>query len=119
MTAASPPARATDDGSTCPSSDIEFSSEERLGRCTRQTPLDDRTRQLVELAVAIATVDGRALRGQLQRARDLGITDDELEQVIALAAPTIGKPATLAAYDAASVDVPTALDSSSPKPSDA
>lgn len=92
---------------------------DRLERAGHGGPLDDHARRLVELAVAVATCDPRTLRAQLQRARDLGVRDDEIDQVIAIAASAIGKPATLAAYDAAVADVPTAPGDGPPLPSDA
>jgi 4-carboxymuconolactone decarboxylase len=81
---------------------------QRLERAGRDGPLDDHTCHLVELALAIATTTGtqRTLRTDIDHARAAGITDAEIDQLIALAAPTIGKPATLAAYEAADVDVP-------------
>lgn len=92
---------------------------DRLERAGRDGPLDDHACRLVELAVAVVTADPRSLRTQLQRARDHGVRDDEIEQLIALAAPAIGKSATLAAYDAAAADTPTAPDGGPPRPSDA
>jgi alkylhydroperoxidase/carboxymuconolactone decarboxylase family protein YurZ len=80
---------------------------QRLERAGRDGPLDDHTCQIIELAVAIATAESRRLRAHLDRARNLGITDAEIDQLIALAAPSIGTHATLAAYDAADLEVPT------------
>lgn len=79
-----------------------------LERAAREGPLDDRACRLVELAIAIATAEPRVLRAELDRARGQGITDGEIEQMIALAAPAIGKHATRAALDAADVDTPSA-----------
>jgi alkylhydroperoxidase/carboxymuconolactone decarboxylase family protein YurZ len=80
---------------------------QRLERAGRDGLLDDHTCHLIDLAVAIATTAApRALRTHIDHARTLGITDAEIDQLIALAAPTIGKPATLAAYEAADTDVP-------------
>jgi alkylhydroperoxidase/carboxymuconolactone decarboxylase family protein YurZ len=92
---------------------------DRLERAGRDGPLDDRARRLVELAVAVATADPRTLRTEVQRARDHGVRDDEIDQLIALAAPAIGKARTLAAHDAAAADTPAALDAGPPRPSDA
>ena len=83
---------------------------QRLERAGRDGPIDDHTCHLIDLALAIATTAAapRTLRTHIDHARTLGITAAEIDQLIALAAPTIGKPATLAAYEAADADVPVA-----------
>ena len=81
---------------------------QRLERAGRDGPLDDHTCHLIDLTLLIATTNTapRTLRTHIEHARTLGITDAEIDQLIALAAPTIGKHATLAAFEAAAVDVP-------------
>jgi alkylhydroperoxidase/carboxymuconolactone decarboxylase family protein YurZ len=61
-------------------------------------PLDERTRRLVKLGVAIGARQEGAVHSSVRKALALGITPEELEQVVALAAGTLGLPATVAAH---------------------
>jgi len=61
-------------------------------------PLDEKTRQLVKLGIAIGARQEGAVHSGVRKALALGITAEELEQVVALAAGTLGMPATVAAY---------------------
>lgn len=61
-------------------------------------PLDARTQRLVKLAVAIGGLREGAVHASARKALDMGITIEELEQVVALAAGTMGMPATVAAF---------------------
>jgi alkylhydroperoxidase/carboxymuconolactone decarboxylase family protein YurZ len=61
-------------------------------------PLDDRTRQLVKLAIAIGGRQEGATKGHIRRAIEMGITPDEVKHAILLALTTAGFPATVAAY---------------------
>ena len=61
-------------------------------------PLDARTQRLVKLAVAIGALREGAVHAGVRKARDAGATTSEMEQVVALAASTIGLPATVAAW---------------------
>ena len=59
-------------------------------------PLDERTRRLVKLGVAIGAMREGAVRAGVRKALAMGIEPEAIEQVIALAAGTIGMPATVA-----------------------
>ena len=61
-------------------------------------PLDERTRRLVKLAIAVGAQRTGAVHSSVRKARAMGISDAELEQVVALAAGTLGLPATVAAW---------------------
>ncbi len=76
-----------------------WSQYEGLGdACHRAGPLDDKTRRLVKLAIAVgAQLEGGA-RGQVRKARSDGLDPADLEHVVALALPTLGLPGTIAAY---------------------
>ena len=100
---------------------------DQLARAGRNGPLDERTCRLLELAVAIGARDREAIRVAQARLVELAVIAEEIEQIIALAAPTIGKPATSATYGwiglvepgtarSADRDAPTGR---APKPSDA
>lgn len=61
-------------------------------------PLDARTQRLVKFAVAIGALREGAAHASVRKALDAGIGREELEQVVALAAGTLGLPASVAAY---------------------
>ena len=60
-------------------------------------PLDERTRRLVKLAIAVGGRLEGAVRAQARQARDQGMTDAELDHVVLLALTTIGLPSSVAA----------------------
>jgi alkylhydroperoxidase/carboxymuconolactone decarboxylase family protein YurZ len=61
-------------------------------------PLDDRTQRLIKLAVAIGAQRQGAVHSSVRKALAQGIPMEQLEQVVALAAGTLGLPATVAAH---------------------
>jgi alkylhydroperoxidase/carboxymuconolactone decarboxylase family protein YurZ len=61
-------------------------------------PLDLRTQRLVKLAVAIGALREGAVHSGVRKAHDLGVSLEEMEQVVALAATTIGFPAAVAVW---------------------
>jgi len=61
-------------------------------------PLDAKTQRLVKLAVAIGSMREGAVHASVRKAVIDGITEAELEQVVALAAGTMGMPSTAAAF---------------------
>ena len=71
---------------------------ETLAEAGQEGPLDARTARLVKLAVAIGALREGAVHSSVRKALASGITAGEVEQVIALAASTIGLPATVAVY---------------------
>ena len=64
----------------------------------RQGPLDEQTCRLVKLAVAIGALREGAVHSGVRKALATGASRDEIEQVVALAAGTIGLPSAVAAY---------------------
>jgi alkylhydroperoxidase/carboxymuconolactone decarboxylase family protein YurZ len=69
-----------------------------LGKAGRQGPLDDRAVRLVKLAVAVGALREGAVHANVRKALASGITPQEIEQVLALAAGTLGLPAAVAAF---------------------
>ena len=63
-----------------------------------QGPLDERTQRLVKFAVAVGAQREGATHASVRKALRMGIPREELEQVVALAAGTLGLPSTVAAY---------------------
>ena len=61
-------------------------------------PLDDRTCRLVKLGIAIGAMREGAVHSGVRKALGMGITAEEVEQVVALAAGTLGLPSTVAAF---------------------
>jgi 4-carboxymuconolactone decarboxylase len=61
-------------------------------------PLDDRTARLVKLAVAMGAQHEGAVHASVRKALAMGVTREELEHVVALAAGTLGFPQAVAAY---------------------
>ncbi len=61
-------------------------------------PLDERTARLVKLAIAIGAGKEGAVHASVRKAQAIGITLEELEQVVALSAGTLGLPTAVAAH---------------------
>jgi alkylhydroperoxidase/carboxymuconolactone decarboxylase family protein YurZ len=65
----------------------------------RQGPLDERSRRLLRLGVAIGTQSLGGVKSQARRALQEGFTPDELRHAALLAMPTVGFPAMIAAAE--------------------
>ena len=63
-----------------------------------QGPLDARTIRLLKLAVAIGAHREGAVHSAVRKALKAGLTREELEQVVALGASTVGMPSSVAAF---------------------
>jgi len=61
-------------------------------------PLDVKSQRLVKLAVAIGALREGAVHSSVRKARDAGASVAEMEQVVALAASTLGFPSTVAVW---------------------
>ncbi len=61
-------------------------------------PLDLRAQRLAKLAIAIGAMREGAVSSAVRKAEDAGVTLEEMEQVVALAASTIGFPASVATW---------------------
>lgn len=61
-------------------------------------PLDERTARLVKLAVAIGAMREGAVHASVRKALAMGIEREAIEQVVALAAGTIGLPSAVAIF---------------------
>ena len=60
--------------------------------------LDAKTQRLLKLAIAIGAMREGAVHSGVRKARDAGASLAEMEQVVALAASTIGFPASVAVW---------------------
>jgi len=71
---------------------------EKLGHeCHEAGPLDDKTRRLVKLGITIGARMEGAVRSHTKRAKEAGISEDEILHVAVLAITTIGFPSSIAA----------------------
>jgi len=61
-------------------------------------PLDARTQRLLKLAIAVGARREGAVHSGVRKARDAGASAAEIEQVVALAASTIGFPSAVAVW---------------------
>lgn len=70
----------------------------KLGEVCHETgPLDEKTRRLLKLALAVAFRHEGAVHSATRNALKCGVTREELEHVVILAITTIGWPAAHAA----------------------
>lgn len=63
-----------------------------------QGPLDEKTARLVKLGIAVGAMREGAIRSGARKALAMGISREEIAQVIALAAGTMGMPSTVAVF---------------------
>jgi alkylhydroperoxidase/carboxymuconolactone decarboxylase family protein YurZ len=71
---------------------------EALGiECHGAGPLDERSRALVKVALAIGARQEGGVHAQVRKALQKGITPEELRHVALLSLPTIGFPPAMAA----------------------
>jgi len=66
--------------------------------CAQAGPLDAKTRELIKLGMAIGGRLEGAVHAHARRAVAAGASSDEIRHVVALAAPTVGFPTTVAAF---------------------
>lgn len=71
---------------------------ELTGEAGREGPLDVKCARLVKLALSIGTMREGAVHAAVRKALAVGVTRAEIDQVITLAAGSIGFPATVAVY---------------------
>ena len=57
-----------------------------------------KTMRLVKLGIAIGAMREGAIRSGVRKAQVMGIRREEIEQVVALAAGTLGLPSTVAVF---------------------
>lgn len=62
----------------------------------QEGPLDDKRLRLLKLAIAVGAMRQGAVTSAARKALDAGVGEDEILQVVALAATTLGFPATVA-----------------------
>lgn len=65
--------------------------------CAQAGPLNERTRRLVKLALAVGARSEGAIHSHVRRALEEGASIEELKQVAMLSIPTVGFPNAVAA----------------------
>ena len=65
--------------------------------CRQWGPLDDKTRRLIKLGIAIGLNSEGAVRSHARRALEEGISPEELRHAVLMAFTTAGFPAMIAA----------------------
>jgi len=71
---------------------------ETIHEAGKDGPLGEKTARLVKLGIAIGALREGAIHSSVRKALAADITMAEIEQVIALAAGTLGLPSTVAVY---------------------
>jgi 4-carboxymuconolactone decarboxylase len=69
-----------------------------LSEAGQQGPLDEATQRLVKLGVAIGSMREGAVHSAVRKALAAGVSHEAIDQVIALAATTIGLPPAVAVF---------------------
>ncbi|MBI4510502.1 MAG: carboxymuconolactone decarboxylase family protein [Deltaproteobacteria bacterium] len=67
-----------------------------MAEAGKEGPLDAKTARLVKLGIAIGALREGAVRSGVRKGLAAGVSKAEIEQVVALAAGTVGLPATVA-----------------------
>ena len=61
-------------------------------------PLGEKTRRLIKLGIAVGALRQGAVSSAARKARGAGASEEEIRQVVALAASTLGFPSTVAVF---------------------
>ena len=61
-------------------------------------PFDPKQIRMIKLAIAVGALREGAVRSSVRKAAALGITQKELDQIVSLAAGTLGFPSTVAVF---------------------
>jgi 4-carboxymuconolactone decarboxylase len=69
-----------------------------MGEAAQDGPLDERTARLVKLGVAIGAMREGAVHSSARKALALGVSAEELNQVVAIASSIIGMPSSVAVW---------------------
>lgn len=66
--------------------------------CHEAGPLDQKSRRLIKLGIAIGINSEGSVRSHVRRALEEGISQDEIRHVVLLAFTTVGFPTMIAAH---------------------
>ncbi len=79
-----------------------------VGAAGKDGPLDEKSVRLVKLAISIGTMREGAVHAGVRKALAAGATREELYQVVALSAGSIGFPSAVAVYQWVDESIPRA-----------
>ncbi len=79
--------------------EIEKEYEKLASLCHATGPLDERTRRLVKLGIAIGSESQGAIKSHTRRAITMGISPEEIQHAVLLSLTTIGFPKMIAALN--------------------
>jgi alkylhydroperoxidase/carboxymuconolactone decarboxylase family protein YurZ len=71
---------------------------ESIAQAGGEGPIDSKTARLIKLAVAIGAMREGAVHSGVRKAVATGVSKEEIEQIVALAASTLGMPSTVAVF---------------------
>ncbi|MGH2415158.1 MAG: carboxymuconolactone decarboxylase family protein, partial [Microcystaceae cyanobacterium] len=71
---------------------------EEISEAGHEGPLDEKTLRLVKLGIAMGALHEGAVHANVRKALAMGISQEEIEQVVALSAGTLGMPWTVALF---------------------
>jgi len=71
---------------------------ERIHEVGRAGPLEERTIRLIKLGLAIGAQMQGSVHSSVRKGLALGLSREEMEQVVALSAGTVGLPSSVAAF---------------------
>jgi 4-carboxymuconolactone decarboxylase len=77
-----------------------YRENETLGREIHEKggPLPEKSRWLIKIAISGASKHERALETHIRKAREAGVTDEEIKHALLLLIPTVGFPTFMEAY---------------------
>jgi len=71
---------------------------EKIAEAGKDGPLDAKTARLIKLGIAVGAMREGVVHASVRKAKAMGISKAEIYQVVALAAGTLGMPATVAVF---------------------
>ena len=71
---------------------------EKISEAGGEGPIDSKNARLIRLSIAIGAMREGAVHSSARKALAAGIAVEEIEQVVALAASTLGLPSTVAVF---------------------
>lgn len=79
--------------------EIEKAYEKLGDLCHRAGPLDEKTRRLIKLGIAIGLGSQGAIKSHTRRAISMGISPEEIRHTVLLSLTTIGFPKMISALN--------------------
>ncbi len=79
--------------------EIEREYDRLAKKCHAAGPLDEKTRRLIKLGIAIGSASDGAVKSHARRAMAIGISPQEIQHAVLLGLTTIGFPKMIAALN--------------------